>query len=136
MQHPLGKTIQDSLLKAQGKIKYSQTTSMLRGLLRKERAVKFQMKRDVPHKAATGLPTRRGELELTHGFDLIQIKEDREFQDEPDLKNGKYDQRPKEAHSRGQSANRGKLPRYQQEPQVQSMPLGNLSDVALEENTI
>jgi hypothetical protein len=51
--HPLGKTIHESLLKAQGKVKFSQTTSMLRGLLRKERAVKFQMRRELPHKAAT-----------------------------------------------------------------------------------
>jgi hypothetical protein len=44
---------------------------MLRGLLRKERAVKFQMKRELPHKAATNIHTRRGgEMELSQGFDL------------------------------------------------------------------
>jgi hypothetical protein len=47
--HPLGKTIHESLLKAQGRAKFNQTSHMMRGLIRKERAVKFQMKRELPH---------------------------------------------------------------------------------------
>jgi len=50
--HPLGKTIHESLMKAQGRAKFNQTSHMMRGLIRKERAVKFQMKRELPHQQA------------------------------------------------------------------------------------
>lgn len=46
--HPLIGTIEDSLKKARGKLNYSQTTHIMRNLIRNEKAVKHLMYKEQP----------------------------------------------------------------------------------------